>query len=225
MVTVSVIIPTVHSCDQLLEPLVDAISQYGRTGILDQVVVQDGGTFAESCNAGAKKATGDILIFVNDDCELQQTTWLDELIAPFDDPKVGVVGCRLLYPSGSIQHSGVYFTVEEGWNAHHFHHEREAGPIHAVTGACLAIRRDLFTELGGFNDEYRNGSEDIELCLKAWEAGHTVWYTPAATLIHHESQSSGRWEHTPHNVALFRSRWVFRVGVEYVGDGSTSSGS
>lgn len=223
MMTVSVVIPTIHACDHLLDPWVESISQYGRTGLLDQIIVEDaGGTYAEQCNRAAERCTGDIIVFANDDMTADGD-WLHPLVAPFEDETVGITGARLLYPSGLLQHGGIRLTTDPGWNAFNITEEAYDGPIHAVTGACLAIRRGLFNQLGGFFEGYRNGAEDVDLCLRTWQAGSQVVYCPDSTVIHHESQSGPeRWKYIQENVNLFRSRWSFTVGVAWTGDDNRS---
>lgn len=222
--TVSIVIPTVHANDAMLQACLDILGD-GEA----PVFVEEGGTFAENCNVGAAKSASDIIVFLNDDIQISDLDWLDALIAPFSDESVGIVGCRLVYPwdgdwdqvkvggESQLQHAGIGLTVDPGWNAYNIRQEMPEGLVHAVTGACLAIRRTLFNELGGFHEGYKNGAEDVELCLQAWRHGSTVWYTPHATLIHHESQSPGRWDHVNANIELFRSRWTFSVGVAFNG--------
>ena len=105
--TVSVVIPTINACPELLTRMEDRIRAYERTGTLDQYVVEAGGTFAENCNAGAKDLTSDILLFLNDDMSLREEDWLYPLLDPFRDPTVGITGAKLIYPNGQIQHAGI----------------------------------------------------------------------------------------------------------------------
>lgn len=208
--TVSVIIPTLHACDHLLDPLVEAIrSRYGRDGTLDQLIVQEGGTFAENCNAGAVKCTGDVLLFLNDDIAVPDSDWLTPLLEPFRDWTVAITGAKLLYPNGTIQHAGVYCGIEDGtltarnvcWNA-------ASGEVQAVTGAAMAIRRSLFTN-EVFDPAYVNGYEDIDLCFRVRAAGYRVIYVAESVLTHHESQSGpARWANVDANVRLLQERWL-----------------
>lgn len=149
---------------------------------------------------GAAYTHGDPIIFLNDDTE-PQAGWLGMLDA-FDNPEVGIVGCRLVYADGLIQHAGVYLACEGGTlTAYNVHDDLPSREVEAVTGACLAIRRDLFDELDGFDEGYRNGYEDVDLCLRARAAGWKVWYVAEATVVHHESQSGPRrWESVRENV-------------------------
>lgn len=205
---VSIIIPTINARPDLLSMCVASVEP--TLTDTDELLVVDGGTFAENCNRGASEANGDILIFLNDDCKVDQDDWLDVLTEPFTTPEVGIVGCRLIYPNGHIQHAGVYFTVEaEGLRANNRTWDCDSGPVEAVTGACMAVRRDTYTALGGFDPEYRNGYEDIDFCLRALQAGHLIHYTADCTLIHHESQSGpARWQYVGENVHRFVNTWT-----------------
>jgi O-antigen biosynthesis protein len=152
-------------------------------------------------NLAAQHAQGEILVFLNNDTEVLEPTWLEELSGWTERAHVGVVGAKLLRPDGSIQHSGIIIGLA-GHGSHVFEgaHEHLYGPFgstewyrdyHAVTGACLAVRRDVFKKLGGFDEVYRVGYGDIDLCLRAGKAGYSVVYTPFARLIHHEGGSRG----------------------------------
>ena len=204
----SIIIPTINARPDLLDRCVTSITRTLNPD--DQLVVIEGGTFAENCNAGAAETTGDIIVFVNDDTKIDQDDWLDLLCRPFTDPKVGATGCRLIYPDGKIQHSGVYFDAPDGiLTAYNRTWDADSGPVAAVTGACLAIRRNLFQLLHGFDTGFRNGYEDVDLCLRIAQEGYEIFYVAECTLIHHESQSGARrWEHVNDNVNRLQQLWT-----------------
>jgi GT2 family glycosyltransferase len=204
----SIIIPTINARPDLLDMCVRSVEPTLTAD--DELLVVDGGTFAENCNRGAAEATGDYLIFLNDDTKVDQDDWLDLLLGPFSDPQVGVAGCRLIYPNGQIQHAGVYFTIEEeGLRANNRTWDCPSGPVESVTGACMAVRSDVYRDLGGLDPEYRNGYEDIDFCLRVLQAGHLIHYVADCTLIHHESQSgAARWEYVGDNVHRFVTTWT-----------------
>jgi GT2 family glycosyltransferase len=206
-VRASVIVPTINIRPDLLAVCAESVER--TLGPDDELLIIEGGTFSQNCNAGAQQATGEYLIFVNDDCKIDQDDWIDRLLVPFGDPEVGITGCRLIYPSGKIQHAGVYFTLENGMlMGNNRHHDQPSGVVDAVTGACLAIPRALFLALGGFDPLYRNGNEDIDLCLSVRQAGYVIWYESAVTLIHHESASGpARWLHVAENVRRLQDVW------------------
>lgn len=207
----TIVIPTINARPDLLKTCQDEVLRTLRIG--DRMLVVEGGTFGENINAGMSMVDTPTAIFLNDDCKPDQDDWIDRLLDPFEDENVGIVGCRLIYPDGKIQHAGVSFFVAADGNLHgqHFQYDVPNGSMPAVTGACMAIRTDLFHQLGGFDAAYRNGNEDVDLCLRARNLGHDVWYTAEATVIHHESKSGAkRWEYVAENVAAFNERW----GVE-----------
>lgn len=179
--------------------------------------------FAVACNQGAQAARGDVLVFLNNDVELLPD-WLDGLLGQMErDPQVGAVGAKLLYPDGTLQHAGMWFLRDHDAGVVHAFHKwpREAahlppanrpGPVPAVTGALLAVRRQAFEQVGGFDEGYWNGLEDVDLCLSLWEAGWVVRYEPSCTAIHHESVSGPeRWARVDDNVRRFAERWFERV--------------
>ena len=154
--------------------------------------------FARMNNLGAQAAEGEILVFLNDDTELLEPSWLDRLVAQVERADVGVAGARLLYPSGTLQHGGVAIGI--GGGCGHIGRHTHISPRHwpwlevtrdvsAVTGACLAIRAPLFHELGGFAEAFPVNYNDIDLCLRARIAGYRVIYEAGATIRHYECQS------------------------------------
>lgn len=148
-------------------------------------------------NYGAREADGDILLFLNNDTKAFVPEWLDELVLWTELQDVGVVGAKLLKPDGMIQHAGVILGLT-GFAGHIFAGLPEGyGGIFgfvewyrdflAVTGACLMMRREVFEELGGFNQDFQLCGSDVELCLRVVAHGYRVVYTPFAKLFHVES--------------------------------------
>lgn len=203
MVT-SIIIPSLNRTDLLA----DCLTALSFTAPDVEVIIANyGGTFAQNCNKGADKATGDILIFLNDDT-IPQPGWLKPLIAPIPE-RAGITGAQLFYPDGCIQHSGVYFDAPDNiLTAHNMTWESKSGPRDAVTGACMAIHVGLFHALKGFDEGYVNGYEDIDLCLRAKKQGVVIRYVAESRIIHLESQSGpARWTHVSHNIARLQELW------------------
>ncbi len=192
----------------------------GKTNL--RVLKQKPGPFNYSAvnNEMARIARGEILVLLNDDTEIVGRDWLRELVSHAVRREVGAVGARLLYPGRKIQHVGVILGIF-GLGAHPFSGEESQNPgqmgrnllvqnFSAVTGACLAIRRDLFREVGGLDEVHLMVAfNDVDLCLRVREKGYLVVYTPHAELVHHESRSLG-----PHN-SPSRSK-VFDREVQYM---------
>lgn len=167
--------------------------------------------FAIASNQGATAATGDILVMLNVDTEVQPG-WLENLLTAFDEPDVAMAGPKIIHPDGSLQTSGIR-TWHGGGSAggEEIKQDLPTRDVDGVTGACLAIRRSVFHELGGFDAEFLNGYEDVALCLSLREAGYRVRYVRESLIKHHESATSPeRWTHAHENVALMNQRWGAR---------------
>jgi GT2 family glycosyltransferase len=152
-------------------------------------------------NWAATQATGEVLLFLNNDTEVIGPDWLRHLVANACRCEVGAVGAKLLYPSGRVQHGGVILGM--GGVGGHFHlgcQRHDPGyfsravlqqNLSAVTAACIAMRRTVFDEIGGFNGDLRVAFNDVELCLRIRQRGYLIVWTPLAELYHHESASRG----------------------------------
>ncbi|HET6810721.1 MAG TPA: glycosyltransferase [Acidimicrobiales bacterium] len=194
--------------------------------------------FSRACNQGAEVATGRHLVFLNNDTE-PHPGWLQPLVEVLDgEPDVGVVGSKLLFPNGLVQHAGVWMVGDGSRKYLHGYHRlylavpddpavEERCDLQVVTGAALAIRSDLFRQLGGFDEGYWNGNEDVDLCLKVREAGYRVVYEPRSCLTHHESVSGPeRFSRTSDNVVRLSQRWSAQTALDGIGDcGVFRSGS
>jgi O-antigen biosynthesis protein len=152
-------------------------------------------------NAGARQARGEILLFLNNDIEAHQPGWLPALCAQALRPDVAAAGARLLYPDRRLQHCGLVVGLT-GAAGHVLAGLAEADPGYlrmavtarecsAVTGACLATRREVFAALEGFDQALGVDLNDVDYCLRAGVRGLRTMYEPAAELIHHESPSRG----------------------------------
>jgi GT2 family glycosyltransferase len=177
---------------------IDRITRRPRLSVID---ASGAFNFSRLCNAGAERASGDCLLFLNSDTEVLSGDWLQHLLHPAADPKVGVVGATLLYPDRTIQHAGLFPRADGEW-VHPYRGEPEniAGLdgelrvprcVPAVTGACLMLRREVFDELGGFDERFPTTFNDVELCCRARERGYSVVVTPHARLLHYEGLSRG----------------------------------
>ncbi|HEV2806353.1 MAG TPA: glycosyltransferase [Chthoniobacterales bacterium] len=153
-------------------------------------------------NRAAREARGEILLFLNNDTEIEDGSWLTEMVSHAARGEVGAVGARLWYPDGTLQHGGVILGLG-GVAGHAFPHIPRGHPGYfnravlqqncsAVTGACMAVRKSVFEELAGFNERNLGVTfNDIDFCLRVTQRGYRVVWTPYANLIHHESASRG----------------------------------
>lgn len=168
--------------------------------------------FAYAHNQALKEAKGEYFCALNNDI-ICLKGWLSEMIKPFCDPKIGIVGSKLLVPgSRNVQHEGVFF-LDNG-TPYHINlgggvNERTntSRIVPAVTGACLVMKTSLLRELGGFDTAYINGWEDIDLCLKVRKLGYNIFYQSKSVLYHYEGQTAGRLNNDNENRRLFMSRW------------------
>jgi O-antigen biosynthesis protein len=170
-------------------------------------------------NIAASESKGEVLLFANNDLEVIEPNWLSEIVRHVEREEVGAVGAKLLFPNRSIQHAGV-FVGPEGKARHPFRLAQAGDPgylkqliltrnVSAVTGACLAIRRRLFDEIGGFSEGLRVSFSDVELCLRLLEKGYRIVWSAEAQLLHLESASRGsnewRWSKEEQERLLFTS--------------------
>ena len=176
--------------------------------------------FAGACNFGADRATGRYVLFLNNDTK-PHAGWLSAMIAVAEaDPTIGIVGARLLYRDGTVQHAGVGFSQRDGVPRHVYRgfpgdHRvvKRDRDFQAVTAACILIRADAFRHANGFDTRYSNGYEDIDLCLRIGESGLRTRYCGTAVVEHFESVSrrgevEGIDPAADANLALFMSRWA-----------------
>ncbi len=147
--------------------------------------------FSAACNAGAAAAAGDLLLFLNNDIEVIEPDWMEELVRWAQRPGIGVVGAKLLYPDRLIQHAGVVFGL--GLVGHIFARAADGSTgvfgstdwyrnYLAVTGACQMMSREVFQRVGGFDERLRLSFSDVILCMEARKAGYRTVYTPHARL-------------------------------------------
>lgn len=186
--------------------------------------------FAKNCNLGAKEAKGDTLIFLNYDTEVHPG-WLEAIDDVFSRKKeVGAVGVKLLFPDGTIQHAGV--VISEDKVPRHIYYQANADSpevnkereFQVVTAACVAIPKEVFEKAGHFDEEYKNGLEDVDLCFKIKKLGYKIIYTPKSVITHYESVAPGRFKHNKHNADLYMSRWKKTQSDEhryYIEDGKS----
>jgi GT2 family glycosyltransferase/predicted Zn-dependent protease len=180
--------------------------------------------FAHACNQGAREAKGEYILFLNNDTEVTPG-WLEPMTEVLkSDPGVAVVGNKLLFPDGSLQHAGVII-YENRKNstalvAEHMYYQQpgdfaEAGQARtyqAVTAACMLVRKEVFNSVHGFDELYWNGYEDVDLCFKIGQQGHNIVYQPRSVVIHHESVSGPeRFLKVSENTSRLLEKWQDKI--------------
>ena len=180
--------------------------------------------YSQIINFGVEHAKGDYLLLLNNDTEVISPGFIEEMMGYLQRPDAGVVGAKLYFADHLVQHAGILVGVR-GALAHanqDFSAKREGylaravrpGNFSAVTGACQMVRRDVFEQVGGYNEEFAVGFNDADFCLRVWEAGYRTIFTPYAELYHYEFTSRGREEANEEKLrrwkreqALFMQRW------------------
>jgi len=170
-------------------------------------------------NIAAESSTGDFLCLLNNDIEVISSDWIQELVSHASREHVGVVGALLRYPDKSIQHAGLspnlgslYGHAHKYFPSGNFGYRNRLAVAHqvaAVTGACLMTSRELWSELGGLNQQLAVAYNDVDYCLRARTSGYQIIWTPFAELIHHESLSRGYDEHPKQRDRLAKESDLF----------------
>lgn len=170
--------------------------------------------FSKMCNIGAARAKGKYLLFLNDDVEADDSTFLTEMVKMASLPHIGAVGVKLLYPDWEkIQHVGVAdinkgpthkLATFDDKTIQYFGRNRYTWDVLAVTGACLMVDREKYFNAGGFHDKMKVGYNDVDLCVKLYEDGFYNVVDCGVTLIHHESVARGYDADSPEKMARLR---------------------
>ncbi len=168
--------------------------------------------FARSNNQAANQARGDLLLFLNNDLELSPG-WLEPMLELERRlPEIGAVGnIQRNFQTGLVDHAGIFFDPSgmptHAWKTRKRLPKGEWKERLAITAACMLMKRSLFESMGGFDESYRNGMEDVDLCVRLRQAGYRLVVAHQSVIRHHISSSPGRHEHNERNSELFRRRW------------------
>lgn len=176
-------------------------------------------------NFAANEAKGDFLLLLNNDCEVISPDWIQEMLMFAQREDVGAVGAKLYYPDGTIQHAGVILGLGPDRVAGHIFYQMPgdawgymgrmtyAQNLSAVTGAALMVSKEHFNEVGGLDETFKVGLNDVDFCLKLRDKGYVNVWTPFARLTHYESRSRGL-DTSPEKaarfakeVAAFKDKW------------------
>ena len=174
-------------------------------------------------NLGVAQTDGEYLVLMNNDIEITQTDWLEEMLAFACQPDIGCVGAQLWYPNNTLQHGGVVLGI--GGVASHAHKGIPRGNFgyfgrasahqmfSAVTAACLMIRKSTYQAVDGFDETLKVAYNDVDFCLKVRAQGLRNLYNPFASFIHHESASRGsdqegsNQQRLAAEAAIMKQRW------------------
>ncbi len=189
--------------------------------------------YAAINNYGVNETKGEYLLFLNNDTEIINADWLSQMLGYCQREDVGIVGARLYYEDHTIQHAGTIigfggiagnaFVALNEEDELYQSRTKVAVDYSAVTAACMMIKRDIFLQVGGFDEAFKVAFNDVDLCVKVRTLDKLVVYNPNAMLYHYESKSRGA-EDTPEKVArfareieLFSNKWneMFKDGDPY----------
>ena len=165
-------------------------------------------------NFGVRHAKGEYLLFLNNDIEVINSDWLGEMLSNCQREEVGAVGAKLYYPDNTVQHAGVivgiggvagsvFVGLKRGYTGY-MHRASVQQNLSAVTAACMMVKKSVFEEVGGFEEELKVAFNDIDFCLKIREKGHLIVYDPYVELYHYESKTRGA-EDTTEKIRRFQS--------------------
>lgn len=182
--------------------------------------------YAAVNNFGAKYAKGKYLLLLNNDTQVMTMNWLEAMLMYAQREDVGAVGAKLYYGNYTIQHAGIVIGLGAHRTAGHTHYKINkdnlgymgrlcyAQNVSAVTGACLMVKKSLYEESGGLDEQYAVALNDVDFCLRLREKGYLNVFTPFAELFHFESVSRGsdignqkKAERYEAECKIFRARW------------------
>ena len=175
---------------------------------------------AQKINMTAAAASGEHLIILNDDIEVITRDWIENMLRYSQQPEVGAVGAKLLFPNGRIQHAGVVllngapghpYYDHPGHDPGYFVSAQVARNYLAVTGACMMTRADVWNIVGGFSEDFPLNYNDVDYCLKVRDLGLRTVYVPEAELYHYESVSREAAKGVkPGELEHFKAKWLDR---------------
>ncbi|MBA4390030.1 MAG: hypothetical protein C0399_03735 [Syntrophus sp. (in: bacteria)] len=179
--------------------------------------------YSQINNDGVRHAKGEMLLFLNNDVEAINPDWIDNMVQHAVCEKVGCVGAKLYYKNNTVQHAGIVVGLcgiaghpFKGFPRGSHGHKGRLNVIQnisAVTGACLMMRKNVFDEVGGFDEGYPLAFNDVDLCMKVRQHEYLIIYTPYAELYHYESKTRGLEDTTEKirrftmEMELFRAKW------------------
>jgi ADP-heptose:LPS heptosyltransferase/GT2 family glycosyltransferase len=221
------VLPSDATIGDAIRALIEQAWKLWLTQNADKVVpMPDEFNWSHFNNVGVEAASGEYLLFLNDDIEVIQPDWLDAMLEHVDRPEVAVVGAQLVYPDNKVQHAGM-FLATPGVARHAFRFAPSDDPgyfglaltqrnVIAVTGGCMLMRRGIHQALGGFEEAHQIINNDLDFCLRAHQGGKLIVYTPYASLMHYEAASRDHMKDV-FDLGHFEERWktIFTGGDPY----------
>jgi len=244
---VSIVIPTKDQCE-MLRTCIDGLVNRTDYEPVEIVVVDNGSSetdalaflanirtrknvkvvedprpfnFSRLVNLGVAASSGEVCVLLNNDVDVINSDWLDELVSHALRPEVGAVGAKLYFANDTLQHGGVILGILAGrvaGHAHRFFPRESPGYLNrlnlthnlsCVTAACLAMRHQVYDAVGGFNEQDLTVAfNDVDFCIRVRQAGYKIIWTPNAELYHYESLSRG-YETTPEKAARFSAEITY----------------
>lgn len=245
---VSIIIPTVRQT-ALVDKCLQSLQRQTSWKSIEAIVVDDGSStevqqtlteiaqrhdarlilkkentgFASTVNLGVASAQGRYFCLVNNDILFNDSIWLERMVETVNRSRVGIVGAKLVYPDGRIQHGGVYYLAGRKTFDHRFRFmpadygpAQSVGEVLAVTGALMLIRREVWQILNGMSEEFFIAYEDVDFCLRARKRGWKILYDGRAVAIHAEGATRGShpankdpewYEKELRGFSMFQKKW------------------
>ena len=181
----------------------------GPTGRIRLLTFDEPFNYARLHNWAVAQIPNELLLFLNNDVEIQRGDWLEAMLEHIHRERVGAVGCRLRCPNGELQHGGMVFRPDVYYCAMNLHFDESyytkvQRDVSGVTAACMLIRKSVFQAVGGFDEvRFPIAFNDADLCLKIISSGYKIMYTPFAELVHHQSASRTEQEESYEKWMLF----------------------
>ena len=206
------------------------LESISKTSNIKTLKYEQSSNFSNLNNFAAQNSDGDYLLFLDTDTEVISQEWISAMLEHAQRKEIGAVGCKLLYPDDTIQHAGLILG-SDGMGEHAddddvvvYSHRRFPDDAHgyfarphiihnlsAVTTACMMVRRDIFEDIGGFDENLTDAFSDVDLCLKIRENGYLIVYTPYAELYYYESSGchhgAEKYSRRSKDFAYISARW------------------
>jgi GT2 family glycosyltransferase len=200
--------------DKLSHEAETVIAHFGAS----RVAVPGRFNFSRAINEAVKVAHGDQLLLLNDDTEVISPDWLEKLLFFSSQAEIGAVGAKLVFPNGYLQHIGIALSPEGPGHPYYRSPRETSGYLNcclaprnwlAVTGACLMTSRRAFEGVHGLDETFELNYNDVDYCLRLWQAGYRCVCDPTVELYHYETmRADGRMKFRPEELQRFNARWA-----------------